>query len=72
MADDISKRLILVVLLITIVLSSFGTMIILQSSPASQQDIPIATGKVAIQIEPLPSEQAQANDIETNKESDEN
>lgn len=71
MADDISKRLILVVLLITIVLSSFGTMIILQSSPASQQDIPIATGKVAIQIEPLP-EQAQTNDIETNKESDEN
>ena len=59
MTDDISKRLILVVLLITIVLSSFGTIVILKSSPASQQSsIPAATGKVTIMIEPPSDNQA--------------
>ena len=61
MADDISKGLILVVLLITIVLSTFGTYVVLQTSTASttQATIPSGTGRTAITIEPSAEEISQ-------------
>ncbi len=65
MADDISKGLVLVVLLITIVLSTFGTYIVLQSSTSSTTaTIPSGTGRVAIYVEP--SNEAPANEFPAN------
>ncbi|HLD02788.1 MAG TPA: hypothetical protein VJC07_03765 [Candidatus Nanoarchaeia archaeon] len=66
MADDISKGLVLVVLLITIVLSTFGTYVVLQSSTegTTMSSIPPGTGRVAIYVEP--NNEALANEVPTN------
>ena len=54
MADEISRKLILVVLLITVVLSVYGTVIILSSSTSTTTtiaaNVPAATGRVAINV----------------------